>query len=478
VFTARAGPPLSTFPLRHLLRDPLDQPRRRLGDPAGSDLPPRDGLLPDAERGRQLDLGHLQPCADPLELLRRHVGKYDHWPWTVKHVLGYDRPGMTLPQRDPRAMRDEELSAWVRELIQRRAPESHTLDYKQTIQVDTRRHKLELAKDVSSFANGSGGVLLYGIPEDDAGAAPIPQPLAQCGMVITQGLPEVVENILVDTVDPPLPECHIRLVWLDDERTKAVLFVYHPTSWNRPHMTLYEDGRYYRRGNFRAVLMKEREVEALYAMRRAAATAAQEFFAKAEFGPLPKDKPAIRVGICPRFSLVRRETMRERTFSDWLDANSPGDRRGAWGPFLDGWSFVAYASGPIGGRQFDVRLFHSGALSFTFAMEGLIPHEKLRLGLVEKFLNKYVLDLANKAFELLRIAGPLTIRIWLFNVAGLMADDIDPWTGGIAGPAELAGDIVFDEEASTEELRFRRPAVIGRLQDRLASAFGLWREPR
>ena len=34
-------------------------------------------------------------------------------------------------------------------------------------------------------------------------------------------------------------------------------------------MTLYKEGRYYRRGNFRAVLMRERKVEAAYAARRA-----------------------------------------------------------------------------------------------------------------------------------------------------------------------------------------------------------------
>src|SRR5207302_6179651 len=90
-------------------------------------------------------------------------------------------------------------------------------------QVATRPKNSTLPR--TFLLDDSGGVLLYGIPEDDAGAAPIPQPLSQCGMVITQGLPEVVENILVDTVDPPLPECHIRLVWLDDEQIKAVLFL-------------------------------------------------------------------------------------------------------------------------------------------------------------------------------------------------------------------------------------------------------------
>lgn len=380
--------------------------------------------------------------------------------------------------RDPRAMSDEELSGWVRALIERRAPESDTLDYKKIIKVDTRQLKLELAKDVSSFANERGGVLLYGVPEDNSGEAPIPQVLADCGMTIPPGLPETVENILLETIDPPLPECHVRVVTLGAEPNKRVLFIYHPASWNRPHMTLYEDGRYYRRGSFRAVIMKEREVEALYAMRLASAQTAQKFFSSAEFGPLPEREPSIRVGICPRFSLVRRETMRERTFVDWLDGNPPGGRRGAWAPFLDGWRFVAYAEGPVGGRQFDVRLFHSGAVSCTAAMSDLIPRNKIRLLSVERDLNKYALDVATKAFEVLRIVGPLTIRVSLSNVAGLMVEEISPWIAGSGGPSALTGDIAFEEEASTDELRFHRQAVLDRLQNRLASAFGLWREPR
>lgn len=375
-------------------------------------------------------------------------------------------------------MSDEELSAWVRDLITRRAPESHTLDYKQTIKIETRRDKLELAKDVSSFANEGGGIILYGVPEADGGEAPLPKPLEDCGMTIPAKLPETVENILVETIDPPLPEHHIRVVSLRDDPNGSGLFVYHPASWNRPHMTLYDDGRYYRRGSFRAVMMKEREVERLYAMRRAAVQATHEFFASSDFGPLPEDAPAIRVAICPRFMLVRREAMRELTFVEWLEGNPPGGRRGGWGPFLDGWRFVAYANGPINGRQFDVRLFHSGAVSSTASMLDLIADGKVRLRAVEQFLNKYALDVGDKAFELLRIAGPVTIRVPLFNAEGLTADDIDPWRAGPDGPSALSSHVVFDEEASASELRFERGAVVHRLQDRFASAFGLWREPR
>jgi hypothetical protein len=104
---------------------------------------------------------------------------------------------------------------------------------------------------------------------------------------------------------------------------------------------------------------------------------------------------------------------------------------------------------------------------------------QLRLRYVEQFLNDYVFSAANKTFDVLRITGPLTIREWLFRVQGLEAADIDPWTRAGPGPLALTNSqVVFDEETSVAELRFHRPAVLDRVQDRLASAFGLWRPPR
>src|SRR5262249_41792224 len=128
--------------------------------------------------------------------------------------------------------------------------------------------------------------------------------------------------------------------------------------------------------------------------------------------------------------------------------------------------------------QFDTRLFHSGAVSFTFAVSDTIHEGKLRLLDVERFWAKYALDIAATAFEILRIAGPVSLRVSTFNAAGLEANEIDPWRSWADGPSRLERDIAFEEDASTHELRFCRQAVIDRLQNRLASAFGLWREPR
>ncbi len=171
---------------------------------------------------------------------------------------------------NPQLMNPEELNRWVRSLIERRAPESAWLDYKADLRLDGRRERVELAKDVSSFGNERGGTLVYGVPEEDEGALRVPRPLNECGFDIPTGLPEAGENILLDTIDPPLPEGFIAVITIPEISPRALLLIHHPASWNRPHMVSgYEDGRYYRRGNFRAVRMTEQEIEAAYAARRA-----------------------------------------------------------------------------------------------------------------------------------------------------------------------------------------------------------------
>ena len=56
-------------------------------------------------------------------------------------------------------------------LVDDRAEEDSQLDFKQTLQLDTDKDRKELAKDVCAFANARGGLLVYGIAEENGRAA-------------------------------------------------------------------------------------------------------------------------------------------------------------------------------------------------------------------------------------------------------------------------------------------------------------------
>ena len=63
------------------------------------------------------------------------------------------------------------MSAWTKQkldqMIVDKVEESLTLEYKRAAALDKKddKKKAELTKDVSAFANSSGGVLVYGIAE-------------------------------------------------------------------------------------------------------------------------------------------------------------------------------------------------------------------------------------------------------------------------------------------------------------------------
>jgi hypothetical protein len=73
---------------------------------------------------------------------------------------------MNFPKH-PNVMTGEELSNWAKNLIKLKAPKSNTMDYRETISVSNENSRVEIARDVSSFANEHCGVLLYGVPQSN-----------------------------------------------------------------------------------------------------------------------------------------------------------------------------------------------------------------------------------------------------------------------------------------------------------------------
>jgi len=157
---------------------------------------------------------------------------------------------------------DEELQAWIQQLVDDKTPENMTIEYKSE-EAFGEKFKLEIAKDISSFANTKGGVIIYGIPEESVHkeTEKLAIPSSDYG---TEPIPNFVsrlENILIDTISPHLPDIWIREVPILEKPNLRVYVVWHPESWLKPHMVEgYQELRYYRRGLRRTVRMTEIEV--------------------------------------------------------------------------------------------------------------------------------------------------------------------------------------------------------------------------
>jgi hypothetical protein len=385
---------------------------------------------------------------------------------------------------DPRAMSDDELVTWITDLIARRTEESPTLDYKAEFgDLSQTKVKRELAKDVSSFANEGGGVVLYGVPEVRDGNVLVPEALPACGIPLYPQLRERIESVLLDAIAPVLPEIHIRVVRIAGMAGEGLIFVHHPASWNSPHMvTAYDDGRYYRRGNFQAVKMHEHDVAAAYARRRARIARAETFLASAAVHSALGDGSVLRVAVCPA-ALPSRWTG-GWDFRNALEAEMrPTGRAGGWVPFVDGYRFTAYGKGGVNGREFEYRLFATGPLLFIVDLTTTLffKNGRLQIPYVRGMFENNVLAPASKMFSAIDVRGPLVIEVRLFNSAGMQAGDAatpNTWcfpNEDLIRP--LDGEIAFTEESSVSELQFDCAKVADRVADRFAAAFGMERVP-
>ena len=127
--------------------------------------------------------------------------------------------------------------------------EGHTLELKRELPLGTAANK-ELAKDLGQFTIDSG-VLIIGIDEGDETTPPSLTP------VDLAGLPERIELVAANRVDPPL---HVRIQTIPaaGQPGKGYLLVIVPPTPSKIHMV---DGRYWARGEKTRHALSDPEVQ-------------------------------------------------------------------------------------------------------------------------------------------------------------------------------------------------------------------------
>lgn len=150
----------------------------------------------------------------------------------------------------------------IQSLIDNNVEESIHLEFKAAPALENTEHnKKEIAKDVSSFANSDGGIIVYGISEKKNHADSIS---FVDGNAISK---EWLEQVINSNINRRIVGIQIFPVRFDDDISKTVYVVKIPRSDNAPHMSC--DYHYYRRYNFAVKKMEEYEVrDAMLRQRR------------------------------------------------------------------------------------------------------------------------------------------------------------------------------------------------------------------
>ena len=135
----------------------------------------------------------------------------------------------------------------IQRLVESKIEESLTLEYKRQLGKNS-----DIAKDISAFANAAGGIIIYGISDEDR----FPGGIAWLANI---GVEELIQNVIITTIYPKIDGTKIRRIPNLSNESEAVYVVSVPRSLNGPHMV---NNRYYQRRGSVSVPMDDMDVRA------------------------------------------------------------------------------------------------------------------------------------------------------------------------------------------------------------------------
>ncbi len=145
----------------------------------------------------------------------------------------------------------------INSLIDNEVEESIYLEFKSSGALGkTESKKKEISKDVAAFANSIGGIIIYGLSEQDHKASNLS---FINGSEFTK---EWLEHVINSSIQRRIDGLKIIPVRQNQDITKSLYIVKIPLSVDAPHLS--KDKRFYKRFNFESVPMEEYEVRQLY----------------------------------------------------------------------------------------------------------------------------------------------------------------------------------------------------------------------
>jgi hypothetical protein len=129
---------------------------------------------------------------------------------------------------------EQVVEADLRALIENQVSERKAIEYKQGLPGESDRDRREFLADVSSFANASGGHLVYGMKEEGG------LPIEASGLDIddADSLVAALDNSIRDGIRPRIPGVVVWPIRLESGRIAVVIRV--PRSYASPHMVIYK----------------------------------------------------------------------------------------------------------------------------------------------------------------------------------------------------------------------------------------------
>lgn len=362
----------------------------------------------------------------------------------------------------------------IDELVANPTPEGRDLDYKEQLPGKSPKDVHEFLADVSSFANASGGDLIYGIRDKrDAQGQPTGIPEAVGLVGINADMEKLrLEQILLAGLDPRIPG--IRLKHIDGFPSGTVIVILRvPKSWASPHMVkLDHSSRFFSRTSAGKYQLDVREIRASF-LASESLTQRISAFRSDRIGKILAGETPVPMEPGPKFvlHLLPIRAFAEQTPLDLRSAQQNGNnlvpmgQLKTWGPFCFNFNGIFSSGGTESQKNHSyLQLFRNGALE---AVDGRISTNRSVFGIdCEQQLLKRRGPSYMQFQKQLGFGPPVFIAISMLCVRGFTIIPYEP-NGplGFPGRLSLAQSSPIDQDAllAPEALVEEEGADLGKL---------------
>lgn len=149
-------------------------------------------------------------------------------------------------------------------LIDNEIIEAKKLEYKRDLPGNSDSEKKEFLADISSFANASGGDIIYGIEEDRSTGKPV-GPLEGLAISNVDETKQRLDNIILNGLEPQLPSYSYTIKPIHLSNSNYVIIIRILRSWLNPHRISFKNSsKFYSRNSSGKYLMDVQELRAAF----------------------------------------------------------------------------------------------------------------------------------------------------------------------------------------------------------------------
>ena len=167
----------------------------------------------------------------------------------------------------------------IESLIYNSVTEKRTIEYKEQLSGNSEGDKKEFLADISSFANASGGDIIYGIQEqrDSKGKTTgIPEAVKGISGINSDEVVRKLESMIRDGIAPRIIGLQTKVI--DGFPDGSVIVIRIPKSWNSPHMVTFKNhSRFYSRNSAGKYPLDVTEIRSAYIASESLAERIREF---------------------------------------------------------------------------------------------------------------------------------------------------------------------------------------------------------